>query len=43
MPFDNNNDCVFDLCSEGSYLDDSGVTGPALSGCGYESYDICKI
>jgi hypothetical protein len=41
---DNNNDCAFDLCSEGSQLDDGGVTCSSLSGCGYESYDdICKV
>jgi hypothetical protein len=41
---DSNNNCVFDLCSEGSYLSDDGIKCSSLTGCGYEKYDdICKV
>jgi hypothetical protein len=41
---DENNNCVFDVCSEGSGLNDVGTVCSSLEGCGYETYDdVCKI
>jgi hypothetical protein len=41
---DENNNCVFDLCSEGSGLNDAGAVCSSLEGCGYEAFDdTCKI
>jgi hypothetical protein len=39
-----NKDCAFDLCNEGSGLNDIGSKCSSMVGCGYEEYDdTCKI
>jgi hypothetical protein len=40
---DDNNNCKFESCSEGTHLNDNGEICSSFSGCGYEIFDdTCK-